>query len=142
MRPTGLRNRLAHVAAAGMVAAGLAATAGAAPAQAASCVGGSFCYYSSTYQSGSSGRIYYYQEAWARLPSLVDNSESTHNAQWVDNSCGTPQVFFSDTYLDQRTTARVAYYHDQRINTFNTISTNNGYKNMNNLFNDYRNLCR
>jgi hypothetical protein len=57
-------------------------------------------------------------------------------------SGGKPNVFLSDTYYSERTSALVATSSGERRDTFNPISANNELKNMNNLFNTIWNSCK
>jgi hypothetical protein len=113
------------------------------PAQAATCSGGFFCYFSGTSQSGTKATIYYYTYNWVALPALVDTSESSWNQQYSDGCriTNNPYVYLSDTYFSTRWTSLVSTHSGHKINTFNPISTNYGWLNMNNKFNDYWNVC-
>ncbi|MFE9205617.1 hypothetical protein [Micromonospora sp. NPDC007230] len=146
MSATGLKKRLAQVATATLLATTATLVVQPGTAQAAdTCYVGAFCWYSLTSQGGTRGSQTQYTSGWVRMSSLVDNSESSYNAQYADAKClgqGRPYVYLSDTYLSARTTALVAISQGEKKNTFNPISTNNGSKNMNNLFNDIWNACR
>lgn len=147
MRTTGLKTRIARTVAVALFATATALVAQPGAAQAAdTCYTGAFCWYSSTYQSGSRAARTQYTNGWIAMSSLVDDSESSYNAQYSDSLCaghgGRPYVYLSDTYLSARTTALVATSQGSKKDTFNPISTNNGSMNMNNLFNDFWNACR
>ncbi|GAB3819081.1 hypothetical protein [Micromonospora zhanjiangensis] len=146
MSATGLKARLAQVATATLLATTAALVVQPVAAQAAdTCYTGAFCWYYLTNQSSTRGSQTQYTSGWARMSSLVDNSESSYNAQYADSHCvgqGRPYVYLSDTYLSARTTALVAISQGEKKNTFNPIGTDNGSKNMNNLFNDIWNACR
>jgi len=113
------------------------------------CVRGYFCWYYLTnrnYPDYPRCRIYLYTSGWRPMGCLVDNSESSYNAQYTDSShCVVqvnPFVYLSDTYMSTRWVSLVADSQGDYHNSFNPIRASPGSLNMNNRFNDYWNACR
>jgi hypothetical protein len=131
-----------------MMASSIAAVDLAAPSPASaadSCVYGWVCWYYVTNQNGTRCSRYTYTRGWVNMGCLVDDSESSFDAQFSDPAhCVNdlnPFVYLSDTYLTTRWIAQVGSFNGDHRNTFNPVYTNYGWLNMNDRFNDIWNLC-
>jgi hypothetical protein len=148
MRSISWRLRSALILAAAGLAIGATLVLDAAPAvanNATNCASGYFCFYSSTGFGGSRGTQFAYTSGWVRMSSLVDDSESSWDAQTADGAhCVNdlnPFVYLSDTYLSTRWLSFVGGSAGANNWTFGSMPTSQGQLNMNNRYNDIWNLC-
>ena len=114
------------------------------------CTDGLFCWWSRTNYDGEIGWQYSYTSGYVRMPSLVDNSESSVERQTADGNCyhvdgiyiyRRPWVYLKDTSPSTDWVSRLGKNYDQRTPNFNGISTNHGTLDMRNRFNDIWNWC-
>jgi hypothetical protein len=129
--------RFTRIAAAAVIAAsaaGVGAVAVPSPAAAAdTCYTGAFCWYWLQNQGGRRGSQTQYTTGWVRMNTLVDDSESSYDAQYPDGCAfSNPYVYLSDTYLSQRWTTLVGSYSGDRRDNFGEF---------NNRYNDIWNSC-